>query len=272
MKKLLFKFLSRIKDSLALVKVTNLLIFKMNKFSTGNGRDEQDRKVKLYLEKMQNMKLNGKSVSAIYRIKNGAEYMEASILSVVPLVSEIIIVDNMSTDNTLDIAYKLKEELNALVEIKVFNYNKKLEIAGDGYLERINGNKGGSLSEYYRYCFSLGTSDYLMKCDAHYIYIPKALLKIRKIIDNRKRFDIIQYCGIEVFGKKMGVEQFIFSKNSGYEYYDDEQYERVRFNFSCRKKEIFTPVFFHIKRLSYSKYVNRGNKKIIEIKYNGVED
>ncbi|WP_369686059.1 glycosyltransferase [Photobacterium leiognathi] len=80
------------------------------------------------------------------RVKNGEEYIEASILSILPLVSEVVIIDNGSKDNTLLIVKRLKKELQNKININVFSYDKKIEIAGEGYSQRVSSNPDGFIS------------------------------------------------------------------------------------------------------------------------------
>ncbi|WP_318406947.1 glycosyltransferase family 2 protein [Photobacterium leiognathi] len=199
---------------------------------------------------------NESKVSAIYRVKNGESTIEKAILSVVDLVEEIIFVDNGSTDNTINIVNELSNKYN----IKIFEYKKDLCFAGKGYKERLKENPSGSLADYYTYSFSKGKSDYLMKCDANYIFTKTGLNIIKKEL--KKKPDVICYPGVECFGNKHVLEPFIFKRNSGWKFIDDELWEKVVFPENLKWKKIFTALFIHVKRYNYIKYTNKKKKGV----------
>lgn len=256
MKKILVKIYSWCKKNILIGPYINKIFFYDSFFSSESGRTKQDKQVHNFITHLNDMKKENKKISAIYRVKNGQEFIELAILSVCPLVNEIIFVDNGSTDNTLKIIFDLKKRLKGNVEIKIFHYHEKLSLAGDGYMESVKNYPDTSLAKFYNYCFSLGSGDYLMKCDAHYIFTPKGLIKIYNAL--KKEPDIIQYSGVEIYGKRMGVEAFVFSRKSGYKFIDDEFYEKLIIPKNKNKVEIKTPVFIHVKRICYAKY-NNGN-------------
>ncbi|HIF9240954.1 TPA: glycosyltransferase [Photobacterium damselae] len=241
-------------------------------FSIGNGKEKKfsrnkfDSYCKDKLLEINKLKKNGASISAIYRVKNGQEYIEAAILSVSPLVNEIIVVDNNSSDKTIEIVEKLKSELYSIVDIKIFTYSEDLELAGDGYIERVTSNPNGSLAKFYEYCFSLGSSEYLMKCDAHYIFTPKGINELRKAVNSKP--NIVYFSGAEIFGKELDYEPSLFRKDSNYKFIDRDKWEQLTFP-DLNGIYIYDPVFFHIKRLSFIKYINDNTGvDVIKLKYN----
>ena len=235
------------------------LLFRLNLFS--KNREQQDLFIQQKLEDCSSKKVRLPKVSAIYRVKNGAAFIESSIYSVLPLVSEIIVVDNKSTDNTLDILNRLKIELSKIVEFKIYTYDHSIALAGSSYQNQLStGNK--SLADFYNYSFSKGTSPYLIKVDAHYIFTIHKIEQIQKIIE--KRPDVIYYRGCEIFGRLLSVEPHCFKKDIGYKFIDSDNYEILKFDNSPKlnKKFIITPVFIHIKRLTYSKFVESTKKAV----------
>ncbi|ENM5780319.1 hypothetical protein ACXR5E_003327 [Vibrio mimicus] len=210
------------------------------------------------------------SVSAIYRVKNGSATIEASILSIAPLCSEIIIVDNDSSDKTIEIAERLKKELSDITSIKIFNYNRKLALAGYGYKDKVKKDPDASLAKFYTYCFSLGTRDYVMKCDAHYIFTPRGLINIqKKLLLNP---DIVRFRGAEIFGKYIAYEPFIMRNNGSFSFVDGDEYEIIKLRNPVKmmdfyKSTIISPCYMHVKRLSYSKHISKNSSIIIEDVY-----
>lgn len=240
-------------------------------FSLGNGsqtfgREKFDSFIGEKLKETKFKASSGPSVSAIYRVKNGAEYIESAILSVAPLVKEIIVVDNGSTDQTINIIERLKVELEGVTEVKLYHYQKKMELAGDGYLDRLKDNPEGSLAKFYEYCFNLGTSDYLMKCDAHVIFTLKGLRDIQEALSANP--DIVYFSGTEIFGKVLDYEPSLFKKSCGYKFIDKEKWEKLEFPEKVKSIYVFSPVFLHLKRLSYAKYIlNNDASNLAKVKY-----
>ena len=207
-----------------------------------------------FLSKIESKKKTLPTLSAVYRVKNAEPFLYMSIYSIAPICSEIIIVDNNSSDNTLEIAEKIKSELKSRVNVKIYSYKQELAIAGQNYSTELETK--GSLAEYYTYCFSKATSDYVMKCDAHLLYNPKGLLAIQTKLVKSPR--IIIFRGVEIFGLNLPFERYIFQNNKDYKYEDGEFYEHLRFTYNLTKFEqykstIFSPVFLHYKRVIYSK-------------------
>ncbi|MCX7205742.1 MAG: glycosyltransferase [Proteobacteria bacterium] len=193
------------------------------------------------------------SVAAVYRVKNAAAFLELSVCSILPLCKEIIIVDNNSTDNTREVIESLCLRLKEFADIKYYRYEQKIALAGEGYIDKITLCPDESISKYYEYCFSLPVSEYLLKVDAHCVYTPIAIKKIQSHLVFGS--DVIYYRGIEILGKRLSVEPYIFRRSSGYKYSDVKNYELLSFcSKELKKSFIFQPGFLHLKRLVYSKY------------------
>ncbi len=200
------------------------------------------------------------TLSAIYRVKNAETHLELSVTSIALICSEIIIVDNNSSDKTLDIANELKNKLSDICDVKIYSYNRELAIAGEKYSSSLT--KENSLASYYNFAFSKATSDYVMKADAHLLYVPKALLKIQKMLKKNKR--VIIFKGVEIYGMKLSFERYIFRNDGTYSFSDGEFYEELKFNYSLSKLEqflstIFMPCFVHFKRLRYISMLGSSN-------------
>lgn len=210
-----------------------------------------------------NIKKKIPKISAVIRVKNGQEYIESSILSISPLVSEIILVDNLSTDDTKSIVDRLAVELVGVCDIKYFTYSEKLAVAGNGYLRRVESGEGASLASYYNYCFGLATCEYVMKWDAHLLLFPNAIEKIQRTIASGL-YDAIKFRGIELYGKVLSREISLYRNDGSIYYCDSEHYEVININRNIRVASIYKPIFLHLKRLSYIKYNNIEGSPIHE--------
>ncbi|ENM5736059.1 glycosyltransferase [Vibrio mimicus] len=217
-------------------------------------RSSFDIKTKEAICQLNEDKLELPKISAVYRVKNGERTIESSILSVAPVCSEIIIVDNGSTDRTLDIVEGLKSKLSDVCSIKIFKFNNKVAIAGNNYTKDLTTGEMCSLSDFYNFAFSKGSGDYLMKVDSHLIFTFSGLKKIQKKLSKKPRF--IMYRGVEIFGKSLSYEIYIYKNDGGFRYIDGEQYECLKFDEEPTLLEritnrIIEPIFIHVKRLSY---------------------
>lgn len=230
--------------------------FEFNTLEKSNnvGRTAFDELVYKYIKKVEGNKASLPTLSAVYRVKNAEHFLYTSVCSIAPICNEIIIIDNNSSDNTLQLAEKIKNELNKKVNVKVYSYPIDLAIAGDNYKQELKIK--GSLADYYNFCFSKATSDYVMKCDAHLLYNPKSLISIQSNLSRDPK--VVIFRGVELFGLRLPFERYIFKNDGGFSYDDGEFYEKLNFNYKLSKVEqfkstIFKPVFVHYKRAFYSK-------------------
>ncbi len=83
-------------------------------------------------------------------------------------------------------------------------------MAGNGYLDRLRDNPNGSLAKFYNYCFSLASSEYVMKWDAHGLMFPEGINNIQKAI--KLEPDCIYFNGLEFYGKSLNREIRIYKK------------------------------------------------------------
>ena len=103
-------------------------------------------------------------ICACYITKNEEEYLEASIKSIYPLVSKIIVVDNNSTDKTLEI----------LKNMQFNDPQKKITV-----ISREFANK---TEQRNTYCGMLQGFDYLLVLDADEVFDSENLRKIEHLI------------------------------------------------------------------------------------------
>lgn len=149
---------------------------------------------------------------------------------------------------TAEIDKRLQKTLAHCVKIKMYEYPQTVERAGEGCAQRVAENPAGSLAAFYEYCFEQASSDYLMKCDAHCVFTPRGVALLQQKV--AAGCSGVKFRGAEIYGRLLSCEPSLFQKNSGYEFYDDELYERLRFKKNTFKV-IEEPVFIHLKRLNY---------------------
>lgn len=190
------------------------------------------------------------TLGAVYRIKNAESTIELAVRSIIDILDEVVIVDNASTDDTNEILIRLKNEYGE--KIKIFQYDQELCRAGIGYQECLKKNKNGSLADYYNFSFSKSTTDYILKCDANYIYTLAGKYSIVNALNNGH--DVICFPGVEIFGHHHSYEPFLFKRDSKWIFIDAEMWEKIKFNRKVVMHHIISPCFIHVKRINYIKF------------------
>lgn len=114
-----------------------------------------------------------KKISAMVRVKNEAEYLKASLDSIVDLVDEIIIIDNRSTDSTPTVIDDFVR--NHGEKARAFSYDHDvLPVGSDEYKHEAETPASPRLtSSYYNHCLGLCSHEYVMKWDGDMIALPR---------------------------------------------------------------------------------------------------
>lgn len=133
-----------------------------------------NRTVKLYWRNRR------KKITAMIRVKNEAEFLSPSVLSMAHLVDEIVIIDNLSTDKTPEVAARLKRDLSA--KVQVYAYPHEVARMGEDYhaLQRKDANSPGLLHNYYNWCLSKCQMPFIMKWDGDMIAMDEFASALEK--------------------------------------------------------------------------------------------
>lgn len=186
------------------------------------------------------------SISAVYRVKNVEDNLFMSVMSLAPICTEIVCVDNCSDDNTRTVINKLQTNLKRLnVELKFYSYDQPIARYGDGYSHDICDDPTKSIAKYYNYAFSKATCDYVIKADANNLYLPNGLSWLQDCVE--KEPDLVFYEGLDVAGRMISSEPRLYRRNL-FRYCDGEKYEFLDINTHKYKKIVsYRPKYLHLR-------------------------
>ena len=145
----------------------------------------------------QNMKINNNQlrngVSGIMRVKNDAEFIEASIDSCIDALDELVIVYNDCSDNSPELIYK--KQMQYPDKIKVYEYKHKIYSINltkeeYEYAKSLPSDSPHLLCNYYNFALSKVTCQYAMKIDADQIYFSD---KLKEWCDAYRNVGYVQF-------------------------------------------------------------------------------
>ena len=200
-------------------------------------------------------------ISAFMRIKNGEDYLKATILSIINQVDEIICVFNDCNDNTENILVELENEYS---KIKVYKYIPPVYVMNsEKYLETEE-NSVNSFSYYSNFALSKTTKKYCIKIDDDEIFFPNILTKFKNELIKTNNKYAIGIMGINLVDYKEelfvnnndiytnGSDTIFFKYNNDNKFFKTTNSERFAGPI-INRKEI---VFYHTKRCKKDRGIN----------------
>jgi len=137
-----------------------------------------------------------KGISAMMRVGNEEEFIEASILSTIDFFDEIVIVLNNSTDNTENIVSNINSE-----KIKIHYYPFRLRPNGPGHGQNNPEDSVYSISYYYNWCMSKTSFSHICKWDGDNVALSKFSQLKNIVLSN----NIVWFKGINIVGKELDM-------------------------------------------------------------------
>lgn len=120
-------------------------------------------------------------VSAMIRVKNEASKIARCLHSIYSLFDEIVVVDNNSDDNTLDIVENLIRDLDSERKVRVLGYPFHVARCGDDHNATAE-NSVHSLAYYYNWCLAQCRCPYVCKWDADMVAKRKTVGAVRHFL------------------------------------------------------------------------------------------
>lgn len=115
-------------------------------------------------------------VSAFMRIRNGADFLEATIRTHIDAFDEIVAVYNQCTDATPDILARLAQEFGP--RLRVFHYLDRVHPPGSAAHAAEKANSPNSLVNYYNFALSRTRFAHATKLDDDHLAIGDSLHRL----------------------------------------------------------------------------------------------
>jgi Glycosyl transferase family 2 len=115
-----------------------------------------------------------RQISAMMRVRNEAEFLEAAVRSIADDVDEILLVDNGSTDDTPAIIRELRRELGNRVRFDEYPYEIR-RVGADNWELAADPEAADSphlSANFYNWCLDRCTKPYALKWDGDMLALP----------------------------------------------------------------------------------------------------
>lgn len=130
-------------------------------------------------------------ISAFVRYRNEAFTLEAAVLSALPFCDEVLLFDNLSTDDSPSIASQLASRF---LKVRAFSYPFECFPSKQGH-SRLAADSVHSRSYFYNFCLSHARFSHVWKWDADQIVLPESMLALRPLL---KTCDIVHGSGYDL--------------------------------------------------------------------------
>ncbi|MCO4839620.1 MAG: glycosyltransferase [Rhodobacteraceae bacterium] len=131
-------------------------------------------------------------ISAFMRIRNGADFLEATIRTHADMYDEIVAVYNQCTDETANILMRLSAELGP--KLRVYHYLPHAHPAGSDGHARTPGDAPNSLVTYSNFALCQTRHQWAVKLDDDHLAIPGAVKTMTDAIRSGAADERIMHC------------------------------------------------------------------------------
>jgi glycosyltransferase involved in cell wall biosynthesis len=148
--------------------------------------------------------------AVVLRVKNECNTIYNCIKTIVDIIDQIVVVDNGSTDGTLELLKQIEKEHSNVI---LYEYKITIPNVGNEHAINVNNKSINTIATYYNWCLSKVNRYTVIKWDADFICVRKNLIDMIKNYNLNTRNDkfSIWFTGITVFYGK------IFNLNSFYD-------------------------------------------------------
>jgi glycosyltransferase involved in cell wall biosynthesis len=210
-----------------------------------------------------------KTLSAMVRVKNEEEYLDRAVSSIVDLVEEVVIVDNLSDDATPEVIEALRLKYPA--KIRAFSYPHRVARYGDEHTELAKTRAGrrspSYLPNFYSWCRLRCTHPYILKWDGDTVATEALAPALRTFRQSKSQ--ILFHTGFNLHESR---EHFIsgrpfedveprlfykpFSRYGDYFGYAEKLVSPYATLFSEYSEHIHEPLYIHLKFCKQQRFTN----------------
>lgn len=140
------------------------------------------------------------------RIRNGSDFLEATIRSHADMYDEIVAVYNQCTDDTADILAKLQAELGP--KLRLFHYLPPVSPAGSDGHAKTPGDAPESLVTYSNFALSQTRYKWIVKLDDDHLCIRSSVQEIVNSIRNGKANEQQMHCFSGLNLMRTGIDEW----------------------------------------------------------------
>lgn len=159
-------------------------------------------------------------ISALIRAKNAKRFLRLAVESVAPVVNEVILVDNLSSDDSVELADELERKF---ANVSFYRYDINIPVVGKQHEEAVASGSQNTLGTYYNWCLSKVTRTNVLKWDADFVCIQNNLKKLIRLYSlDTEDFEKAIWCtGLTAYnGTNVNINSYydefrIFSKKHG---------------------------------------------------------
>ena len=144
-------------------------------------------------------------VSAFMRIRNGADFLEASIRTHIAFYDEIVAVHNQCTDATPEILARLAQEFGP--KLRVFHYLPHVSPPGSEGHANTPGDAPASMVTYSNFALAMTRHQWAVKLDDDHLAIPDAVARMVGDIRSGRADDSVMHCfsGLNLVRDRQGA-------------------------------------------------------------------
>jgi glycosyltransferase involved in cell wall biosynthesis len=190
-------------------------------------------------------------VSGILRVKNGEDFLQLCVESIIDQIDELICVYNDCTDNTENILIELEKKYSK--KVKVFHYLPKVYPSNKKIYAKITDSDPRGMAMYYNFALSKTTKKYVMKFDDDMLMLPNAIEMLLKAMKKNhyvgiRGINLLDYNQELHYNTKhpltAGRDIILFEYNKRCHYYNTSRCEVFRCPYKLHK--VIT-CFYHLK-------------------------
>jgi len=140
-------------------------------------------------------------ISAILRVKNEEQKIIYCLTSIYDVFDEIVFIDNLSTDKTLEFVSTFKDKYDSQNKIKVYKYPHRISRCGSENSETPE-NSIQNLAYYYNWALSHCSFKYACKWDADMIFIKERKSSFRSFFNSKllpSRYKVLRIKGQTIY-------------------------------------------------------------------------